>query len=157
MEGHRHCQSVLIHQAIDSTVKKKFEGRRHIAPIGWGTDYQGITIPNQGQHPLGIVFRKHAIFRGAAFHTADAGTDIPALGKFDMNVCSQPHGLFLHQFKPFGNIAVPSRAGIDNQKIHKFIFFLATSLSINGAVMASHCPQSRPQYPISSFIFILYF
>lgn len=86
------------------------EGNRHIAPIGWGTNYQGSAILNQGQHPLGIVFRKYAILRGAAFHAADAEADVPVLGKFDMNDCSQPGGLFFHQFKPFGNIAVPPRA-----------------------------------------------
>lgn len=78
------------------------EGNRHIAPIGWGTNYQGSAILNQGQHPLGIVFRKYAILRGAAFHAADAEADVPVLGKFDMNDCSQPGGLFFHQFKPFG-------------------------------------------------------
>lgn len=124
MQGKGQPAGALSYQAIDDAVEYDFQLPGHVAPVTGGSYYQHIAVVDGGEYLLGSVFGQYAPTGFAAGHTAGTGFYLKFGNKDGGYAGSVAFGFLANGIQHGRNIAVPARASVENQYVHRGKFLL---------------------------------
>lgn len=124
MQGKGQSAGALSYQTIDDAIEYDFQLPGHVAPVTGGSYYQHIAAVDGRKYLLGSVFGQYALTGFTAGHTAGTGSYLKFGYKDGGNAGSVAFGFRTNGLQHGGNIAVPARASVENQYIHRGKFLL---------------------------------